>query len=119
MMGTFSYPITLVSALDTQSETLVALVDTGVTFTSVSESVLERLGVQRDSVIRLRLANGAVVEHAIGEVMAEMDGVRRTIICIFGPEDSQPLIGAHTLEAFLLAVDPVEQRLVPAEALWL
>ena len=118
-MGTFSYPITLVSALTTQSETLVSLVDTVATFTSVPGAVLERLGVQRESVIRLRLANGVVVEHAIGEVMAEIDGVRMTIIYIFGPEDAQPLIGAHTLEAFLLAVDPVEQRLVPAESLWL
>lgn len=118
-MGTFSHPITLIGALEAQSETLVALVDTGATFTSAPEATLERLGIRRQNLIRLRLANGEVVEHEIGEVVAEMDGVRRTIICISGPEGAQPLIGAHTLEAFLLAVDPVEQRLVPSEALWL
>ena len=118
-MGTFSYPITLIGALDRQPETLTALVDTGATFTSVPEATLERLGIRRENLIRLRLANGEVVEHAIGEVVAEMDGARRTIICIFGPDDAQPLIGAHTLEAFLLAVDPVERRLIPTEALWL
>ena len=118
-MGTFSCPITLINALDTQSESLVALVVTGATSTAVPGAVLEPLGVQRENVMHLRLANGSVVEHATGEVVAEIDGVRRTIICIFGPEDAQPLIGAHTLEAFLLTVDPVEQRLVPAEALWL
>ena len=118
-MGTFSHPITLIGAQDTQSETLDALVDTGATFTSAPEATLERLGIRRENQIRLRLANGEVVEHAIGEVVAEMDGVRRTIICIFGPEGTQALIGSHTLEAVILAVDPVKQRLIPTEALWL
>ncbi len=118
-MGTVSHPITLIGDQDTRSETLDALVDTGATFTSAPEATLERLGIRRENQIQLRLANGEVVEHAIGEVVAEMDGVRRTIICIFGPEGAQALIGAHTLEAFLLAVDPVEQRLIPTEALWL
>ena len=118
-MGAFSHPITLIGAQDTQSETLDALVDTGATFTSAPEATLERIGIRRENQIRLRLANGDVVEHSIGEVVAEMGGVRRTIICIFGPEGVQALIGAHTLEVFLLAVDPVEQRLIPTEALWL
>ena len=65
------------------------------------------------------MANGEVVEHQMGEVAAQLDGVRTTIHCVFGPEGAPPLIGAHTLEAFLMAVDPVEQRLVPVDALWL
>ena len=81
--------------------------------------MLVSLGVVPQRSARLRLADGRVVEHQIGEVMAQPDGTRRTIICIFGPDDSPPLIGAHTLEAFLLAVDPIEQRLVPADALWM
>ena len=118
-MGTFTHVITLLASSGAETETLTALVDTGATFTSAPAHTLERLGVQPQRRVRLRLANGRVVEQALGEVTAEMDGVRATIICVFGPEDSQPLIGAHTLEAFLLAVDPVEQKLVPTEALWL
>ncbi len=67
--------------------------------------------------MHLRLANGQVVEWSLGEVVAQLDGVRATILCIFGDVDTPPLIGAHTLEAFLLVVDPVEQRLIPKEAL--
>ena len=52
-------------------------------------------------------------------MLAELDGVRATVMCIFGPDDSTVLIGAHTLEAFLLAVGPIEKRLVPVDALWL
>ena len=107
------------SASGEDSETLTALVDTGATFSSVPARILERLGVAPQGQIRLRLANGEVVEHQMGEVVAQLDGVRRTILCVFGPEGAPPLIGAHTLEAFLMAVDPVEQRLVPVDALWL
>ena len=81
--------------------------------------VLIQLGVAPQRTVRLRLADGEVVQQDIGEVQAEMNGERATIICIFGPEDAPALIGAHTLGAFLLAVDPAEQRLVPVESLWL
>ena len=40
-----------------------------------------------------------------------------TIWCVFASEDTPALIGAHTLEAFLLVVNPVDQRLIPKEAL--
>ncbi len=118
-MGTFSHLITLVSPSGDRTETLTALVDTGATFTSAPATTLERLGVKPQWEIRLGLADGQVVERPVGEVVAEMDGVRRTIICIFSPTDAPSLIGAHTLEAFLLMVDPVEQKLLPKDALWL
>ena len=118
-MGTFSHAITLLSPSGTESETLEGVVDTGATFTSVPTSVLERLGVNPQWPIRLVLANGQTVERGMGEVVARMDGDRRTILCIFSPDDAPVLIGAHTLEAFLLTVDPVEEKLVPKDALWL
>ena len=36
---------------------------------------------------------------------------------LLGSSDAPPLIGAHMLEALLLTVDPVEEKLVPKEAL--
>ncbi len=36
---------------------------------------------------------------------------------IFGDEDSQPLLGAVTLEIFRLGVDAVSQRLIPVPGL--
>ena len=41
------------------------------------------------------------------------DGERVTTLVIFGEDDSPALLGAYTLEGLALAVDPVEQRLVP------
>ena len=118
-METFSHPITLISPAGDRTESLTGLVDTGATFSSAPAQVLTGLGVTPQRSIRLRLADGRIVQHDVGEVLAEVDGVRATVICIFGPDDSPALIGAHTLEAFLLAVDPVEQRLVPVDALWM
>ena len=118
-MGTFSYPITLSASSGSHSETLDGLVDTGATFTSVSESLLERLGDRPQWRIRLGLADGHVVERGMGEVIAQIDGESRTILCVFSDDDSPTLIGAHTLEMFLLIVDPVEQRLIKKDALWM
>ena len=116
-MGSFPHPITLMSQAGTASHTLEALVDTGATFTAIPAPTFEGLGVARQRRARLRLANGKLVEWELGEVVAQIDGVRSTILCIFGEAGTPPLIGAHTLEAFLLVVDPVEQRLVPREGL--
>ena len=116
-MGTFTHPITLIGP--SGSESVEALVDTGATFTSIPSPILERLGVAPIRRIGLGLANGQVVEGNMGEVLAQLDGERCTIWCVFSPPDAPALIGAHTLEAFLLSVDPVEQRLVPKDALWL
>lgn len=61
-MSTFSYPTTLIGPSSAGPETLEALVDTGATFTTVPAPFLERLGVRRQRRVRLRLANGQVVD---------------------------------------------------------
>ena len=95
------------------------MVDTGSTFTVVPGGILETLGVQPRRAVNLKLANGQVVERRIGTVTAEVDGEQESIICVFGDAEATPLIGAVTLESFLLAVDPVAQRLVPKDGYWL
>lgn len=115
-MGTFFHTLRLVGPTGV-SEQVEALVDTGVAFTTVPASLLQRLGVQAHRTVRLRLANGQVVNWPIGRVFAEIDGTREIILCVFGAEEAPPVMGAHTLEAFLLTVDPIEQCLVPKEAL--
>jgi predicted aspartyl protease len=114
-MGTFFHTITLIGRSGA-TETLEAMVDTGAMFTTIPAPLLERLGVTPFDTIPVRFANGQIEEWAIGQVEAELDGRRRPILCLFGSPDAPPLIGAHTLEAFLLTVDPVEQKLVPKEA---
>jgi clan AA aspartic protease len=117
MMGTFRYPVTLLSLDRTQRVTLEMLVDTGATYTWVPEPVLQQLGYQPTFRRRLRLANGQIIERSGCEAVVEIDGNALTTIVLFGDPASEPLLGAVTLEQFSLAPDPVAQRLIPIEAL--
>lgn len=115
-MGTFTHPMTLIGPQG--RETLECVVDTGAMFTTIPAPTLERLGVEAFTTIRVRFANGEEDDWRMGQVEAEIEGTRRPILCLFGSVDAPPLLGAHALEAFLLTVDPAEQKLVPKEA-WL
>ena len=117
-MGTFTHTITLMAPSGDTAETLEAIVDTGATFTVIPAPMLERLGVMPERVIRIRLADGTTVERALGTVRARLNGTEDAIHCLFGGPEDPAVIGAHTLEGFLLAVDPVEMRLVPVDAIW-
>jgi len=117
-MGTFMQSFTLTGPTGT-SETFSGLVDTGSTFTTVPGRALRALGVTPFARIRLRLANGQPTDADVGEIAAQIEDLpRRTIICVFGEDESPPLLGAHALEAFLLGVDPDQRRLVSLEAWW-
>ena len=53
----------------------------------------------------------------IGEARVRVDGLARTTVVVFGGEDSEPVLGAVTLEELGLAVDPLNQRLIPVSGL--
>ena len=93
---------------------ITALVDTGSIYTLMPAPVLDRLGVIPEWSSVFELADGREVEYSLGEVRIRLDGQERTTVCIFGPPDSEPLLGVVALESFGLAADPVNQRLVPA-----
>ncbi len=118
-VGTFTHPITLYSDDRSTAETVDALVDTGATFLTMPADMLDRLGVEPFQSVTLRLANGEVEQRRIGEVRVQLDGQERTAVCVFGESSAPPIIGAVTLQSFLLIVDTVEHRLAPVEALWL
>ena len=117
MMGTFSYPIEVISADGTRSETVNALVDTGSTFTCLPANLLSEFGVVPYRRIQSELADGSVVEDDLGIVHVRMEGIVTPTIAIFADEGAPALLGAYTLEGALLVVDPVRQRLAPTHAL--
>lgn len=93
-----------------------ATVDTGSTYTWLPASLLQELGVTPIERIKSELADGSVVEDAVGEVRVRVEGVERSTIVIFAEEGAASLLGAYTLEGALLVVDPVCQRLAPTHA---
>ena len=64
----------------------------------------------------VQFANGGRADWPVVQLTAEIDGQQMPIIALVGSEDVPVLIGAHTLEAFLLLVDTVDQTLVPKPA---
>ncbi len=110
-MGTFTYRITLRSAIGDNSEELEALVDTQMPFAMMPTPVLERLGVRRHRTIEFR-AGGSRKRRTIGQAKATLENQTSTILCVFGEADSKPMIGTLTLETFLLEVDREKGRLV-------
>ncbi len=93
-------------------ERMDAFVDTGASYTLVPRPVLDRLSVVPRERLRFSIVNERVVEYEVGDTPIRIDGRTRFSPVIFGDAESQPLLGAFTLEVFGLTVDPVAQRLV-------
>ncbi len=116
-MGTFTYPIEVISADGSRTERVDATVDTGSTYTCLPASLMRDLGIVADRRIRSELADGSIVEDPVGEARVRVEDVEITTIVIFTDEGAPALLGAYTLEGALLVVDPVHQRLAPTHAL--
>jgi len=89
------------------------MVDTGSTYLWLPQDLLEKLGIQPTRTRQLKLATGQVIERPAAEAMVTLNGETLWQICVFGEPGSDPLLGSLALEAFSLAVDPVNKRLVP------
>lgn len=111
-MGTFNVAMVVGNPNSTAQETVSALVDTGATFSVMPASLLQRLGIVPTRTRRLRFANGRVEERQTGMAFFEIEGGDCEAMVVFGPENLH-LLGATTLEALLLTVDPINRQLVP------
>ena len=116
-MGTFITSIEVGDPDGRRWQQVDVLVDSGATFTMLPRSLLENLDVRAQDKAPFELADGRSVELEVGETSVRIGHRVRTTLVIFADNGVQPLLGAYTLEAFLLAVDPVNRRLVPVSGL--
>ena len=114
-VGTFYADFTLWSPDGIRFRTLNGLVDTGASYTMAPASILEGLGVRRADMENFILADGSRREMSIGLVDMELGGRHRSVYVIFGPEEVKILLGAMALEAFGLAADAKNRKLIPGE----
>ncbi|MYC29999.1 MAG: hypothetical protein F4X65_07920 [Chloroflexi bacterium] len=113
-VGTFYVDFTLWSGDGTRSLDLNGLVDTGASYTMVPAPLLDDLGVAREESLMFRLADGSTREYDTGLVVIDLEGRSKSVYVVFGPEN-RILLGAMALEAFALAADAKNHRLVPAD----
>ena len=116
-MGTFSITIEVGSADQREFRKIEALVDTGATFTWLPRALLEELGHEPLRTNSFELGDGRVVETEVGEVPIRIGNEVIATTCAFANGGERPVLGAVALEQFLLAPDPVNQRLVPVVGL--
>ena len=112
-MGTFSWPLRISSLDHQQAKDLVATVDTGAAYTTLPGDLLRELGVTPMGKRRFLLADGRRMELDYGQAWATIGDESVVTIVVFGRDDGPALLGAYTMEGLSLAVDPVEQRLIP------
>ena len=113
-MGLFHVPARLIGPTGFSMD-LSLLVDTGATFVVLPEAIADRLEVRPARVCPVRVAGGRIENWSLGEVRLELNGVEIPTTCLIAA-DGPALLGAVALESLLLAVDAVNQRLVPVTA---
>lgn len=113
-MSTFRYPIEVADSAQEHFERLDALVDTGASYTWIPRPILERLGYSPlYQSRRFRTADGRIVERDLCRVHIRIGSEVQFTLCVIGDDQSEPLLGATTLEEFALGVDPLNHALVP------
>jgi clan AA aspartic protease len=116
-VGHFRVPVEVGRRGETRFTALEALVDTGSTYTRIPGHVLEDLGVKPEQEWPFVLADGREVRYPMAWIQIRLQGREAPTLVVFGPAGSEALLGAFTLEGFLLAADPVNERLITVPGL--
>ncbi|MBI3097832.1 MAG: retroviral-like aspartic protease family protein [Planctomycetes bacterium] len=98
-------------------ETVRLLVDTGATFSTIPEAVLQKIGVTVLGTVPVELADKSTVTKDYGWAVIEVEGRHVPGIVLFGRSGDFALLGATTLEQACIAVDPAKRRLFPTAAI--
>lgn len=114
-MGVFSQRIEVGSLDGERFESIVALVDTGASYTAVPRSLLERLGIRPHRRQTLRIAEAGRVEMEIGRAWIRVNGRTEMALVAFAREDALPVLGATTLQLLGLGVDSVHEELMEVD----
>ncbi len=116
-MSTFRVTLEVANIDRSRWESVEVLADTGSSFSSIPREILERLGIEPAGSVDAVLADGTTVPSDYGHAFIRLEGMEAADLVMFGEPGEIPTLGAHTLESHLLAVDPVNQRLMRVPAL--
>jgi clan AA aspartic protease len=94
-----------------KSEKLEFLVDSGAVYSVVPARILKRLGIKVIDKQEFRLANGEKIVRKKGGALFRYNGRSGAADVIFGEKGDATLLGAFTLEALGLSLDPLKREL--------
>jgi predicted aspartyl protease len=92
---------------------VVFLVDSGAVYSVVPVATLRKLGVKSHSKQVFILADGSRITRRKGDLLFTMNGSRGAAPVIFGERGDSTLLGAVTLEALGVILDPIKRELRP------
>lgn len=96
--------------------TVRMLVDTGATYSMISEALARRVGIVRaPRPVRMTLADGRRMKVEAGMAIFSVAGREAPATIVVG-DVVEPILGVETLEALGLTVDPRKGRLTPSRA---
>ncbi len=89
------------------------LIDSGAIYSVVPTPILESLGIKPIAEQSFRLADGSKIVRKKGIALFKYKDQIGGADVIFGEKDDSKLLGAFTLEALGLALDPLKRELRP------
>ena len=95
------------------------LVDTGATDAMAPASELKRVGIEPVGKRTYQLANGELQDFEYGLAEIRFMGEITSLDIIFGPDDTEPILGVFALESAGYLVDPKNQTLRKLRARYL
>jgi predicted aspartyl protease len=95
------------------TEEIDFLVDSGAVYSVVPSRMLRRLGIRPLSTEEFHLADGTTIRRKKGIALFKYQDRVGGADVIFGEKGDSVLLGAFTLEALGLALDPLRRELKP------
>jgi len=95
------------------TEKVEFLIDSGAIYSVVPSPILEKLGIKPFAELEFRLANGEKIVRKKGIALFKYGDHIGGADVVFGEEGDSMLLGAFTLEALGLALDPLRRELKP------
>jgi clan AA aspartic protease len=95
------------------TEKVEFLIDSGAIYSVVPSPVLERLGIRPLMAQEFRLADGSKILRKKGVAVFKRGERAGGADVVFGEEGDSTLLGAFTLEALGLSLDPLRRELKP------
>jgi predicted aspartyl protease len=96
-----------------RTRTVEFLVDSGAVYSVVPSETLRKLGVKAHSKQVFTLADGSYITRQKGDLLFKMNGSQGAAPVIFGERGDSTLLGAVTLEALGVILDPIKRELRP------
>jgi predicted aspartyl protease len=96
-----------------KAEEVEAVVDTGASFSWISRSRLERLGLSPSRRMPFRTIEGRVLERDLAAIYIATDGYSAPDVVVMAEPGETEVLGAHSIEGLGMAADPVQKKLTP------